>query len=577
MRYCQACHHCYGDVVEFCLFDHTPTRTADAIPLLIDGKYRLEQLIAHGGMGAVYRATHVPLERPVAIKILRAELLADNIVRERFHREARAAARLKHPNLVAVYDFGLLANGGAYLVMELIEGRSLREEMRTHAARHGQMRPERAAFLLAQVCQGIEAAHRLGIIHRDLKPDNVMIETPAYPDAAERVLVLDFGIAKLKDREGLLQGLTDEDVIIGTPNYISPEQCTGQPVDARSDVYALGVILYEMLTGRVPFTGENTSAVLLKHLQEPPTPPTRFRAELDRGLESVILRALAKNPQQRFGSATQFAESLLAAVKTLRPVDETVTGEAETIRRAFVVPPLAGTEAAPDQVINSVTKEAVSAPRLMMEQRSRAKFYASVCIVTLAMIGTLSYFWYAKWRTLHVRASTPTTANASASATLVQTPTPVASIAVKQKMPIALVAIETPQINPLLAERAQREVQALYAEWTAAAQRGDWPKHMSFYAERVDYFRDGTLARAKVEARKRSIFKQLDGYELRFSERPQITVKNLNGQPETEVAFDRQWILRRGRKQVAGRARGLVTLRREARGWRIISERQLKK
>ena len=256
MRYCQVCHRCFGDGAEYCLFDQTPTFLVDQLPVVIDGKYRLEQLIAHGGMGSVYRAVHQQLERNVAIKILRAEFLADQVIAERFNREARAAAKLKHPNIVAIYDFGFMPNGGAYLVMELIEGRSLREEMRTHSAGHGQMRPERAVVIMTQVCAGIEAAHRQGIIHRDLKPDNVMIEATA--EATERVLVLDFGIAKLKDRDQGVQGLTDENTVIGTPNYISPEQCTGQAVDARSDIYSLGVILYEMLTGRTPFADQNT-------------------------------------------------------------------------------------------------------------------------------------------------------------------------------------------------------------------------------------------------------------------------------------------------------------------------------
>src|SRR5215831_9126459 len=338
MRYCQVCHRCFGDGVEYCLFDQTYTFLVEQLPVVIDGKYRLEQLIAHGGMGSVYRAVHQQLERPVAIKILRAEFLADRVIAERFNREARAVAKLKHPNIVAIYDFGSMPNGGAYLVMELIEGWSLREEMRTHSAGHGQMGAQRAVMILSQVCAGIEAAHRHGIIHRDLKPDNVMIEATA--ESAERVLVLDFGIAKLKDRDQGMQGITDENTVIGTPNYISPEQCTGQTVDARSDIYSLGVILYEMLTGRTPFASQDTASVLLRHLQEPPAPPSRFRAGLSRELELSVLRALAKNPSHRFSSAAQFAEHLSSAVAASGRYIEEFPEESEETTEVRVHRPL---------------------------------------------------------------------------------------------------------------------------------------------------------------------------------------------------------------------------------------------
>ncbi len=632
MRYCQACHRCFGDGVEFCLFDHTPTRGVESLPLVIDGKYRLEKLIAHGGMGSVYRATHWQLERPVALKILRAEFLADPTVTERFHREARAAARLKHPNIVAVYDFGLLPCGGAYLVMELIEGRSLREEMRTHAAKFGQMRPERAAAILVQVCAGIEAAHRQGIIHRDLKPDNVMIETA--DDGTERVLVLDFGIAKLKDREYVLQGLTDENTVVGTPNYISPEQCTGQPVDARSDVYSLGVMLYEMLTGRVPFASQNTSTVLLRHLQEPPAPPTRFRPGLSRELEQLVLIALAKNPNLRFQSAAQFAEHLTAEVRA--PLNYQGDEEDDTRIRQPVVahqeinaPSLEFTGFSPaikpepalpleydlkltptvqteeDQIVERV-------PTFLIEQRPRKKMFASLFVMGLIMAGVGGYYLNPGWKARadavkeSVRASLdpaqprtePTAALSNEAApneteglqrsgqvVMAETARPASEridnrkleSAGKNASPVVPVKNETPSAAMTAGDRAQREVRAVYSDWATSLMRGDWNKHMSFYADRVDYFRDGLLRRAQVEARKRRIFGSFDSYSLRFTEPRQVNLKTTEGIQEVDLVFDRQWVLRRGRKRIEGKARGLITMRRDGRGWRIVSERQIKK
>jgi serine/threonine-protein kinase len=623
MRYCQVCHRCFGDGAEYCLFDQTPTFLVDQLPVVIDGKYRLERLIAHGGMGSVYRAVHQQLERNVAIKILRAEFLADQVIAERFNREARAAAKLKHPNIVAIYDFGFMLNGGAYLVMELIEGRSLREELRTHSAGHGQMRPERAVAIMTQVCAGIEAAHRQGIIHRDLKPDNVMIEATA--EATERVLVLDFGIAKLKDLDQGVRGLTDENMVVGTPNYVSPEQCTGQAVDARSDIYSLGVILYEMLTGRTPFADQNTASILLRHLQEPPTPPTRFREGLDRELEQVVLRALAKNPNHRFSSAAQFSEHLSAAVKSSRrPVEEFQEGfyeedETRARRPAILADELTGVQPrsilgppagfqvipVPDASLfgssNSVENASIAGtevrpPTLLIERQSRTKFHAAVGVAVLVLLSSIGYLLLSEWR---AEADETSEAPASKSAGLDNgqgsgsPESPANSVGgangLKRPDGAELSGVGTLPASYVkndakadasssggAGESAAREVRSVYDQWARSAVGGAWEKHMSLYADRADYFRDGKLTRAQIKARKRRVFSGLDSYSLKFTQSPQIRLRQVDGAQVADVKFDRQWLLKRNRKKIEGKAHGLITLRRESRGWRIVSERQIK-
>ncbi|HVF45565.1 MAG TPA: serine/threonine-protein kinase [Pyrinomonadaceae bacterium] len=287
------------------------------IGLVLDDKYRLDELLGQGGMGAVYRATHLLIERPVAVKVLSQRLVTDESARERFRREARAAGRLQHTNAVAVTDFGETRDGLVYLVMELLEGRPLREVLVSEAP----LDAARAVSLMMQISAAVEAAHEAGIIHRDLKPGNIFLVQ--RPDSPYILKVLDFGIAKLAASDGaggdgnFIDTLTGTGVMIGTPRYMSPEQCDGALLTPASDVYSLGVILYEMLTGQTPFNGTTPLALALKHSSESPRPPRELVATIPPALEGVVLHALEKKPEERAGDAGEFRRELFAVAERL--------------------------------------------------------------------------------------------------------------------------------------------------------------------------------------------------------------------------------------------------------------------
>jgi eukaryotic-like serine/threonine-protein kinase len=270
------------------------------------GRYRIERLISRGGMGAVFEATQLGLDRAVAIKLLLPALSRDEKMRERFRREARSAASLRHPNIIQIYDYGI-SDHGPYIVMELARGKSLRQLLNK-----GALEIRLSVDLMGQICSALAAAHSATIIHRDLKPDNIMVEE--QPDGQILAKVLDFGIAKMREAQPDEEGanLTGAN-IIGSPAYMSPEQSLGTTLDARSDIYSLGIVLYEMLTGSTPFGKGAPGALLTHQINTPPPPLTAARPEIPASLESVVMKALAKDREARFTSATQFAQALRKA------------------------------------------------------------------------------------------------------------------------------------------------------------------------------------------------------------------------------------------------------------------------
>lgn len=308
IKKCNSCGSTYPGNISFCLNDGSPlVQLESMIGVVIDGRYRLENLIGVGGMGDVYRATHIHIDTDFAIKLLKPEFVADQTAIKRFRLEAKAAGRIQHPNAVRVTDFGVTPENIVYLVMELVEGQSLRKLIRSEK----RLDVLRTVNIVRQICGAVDAAHRSGVIHRDLKPDNIIIDSS---QPTERVKVLDFGIAKLREAK-TDAFLTQAGTIIGTPQYMSPEQCQGQQLDPRSDIYSIGILLYEMLTGSVPFDGESTLQIVYSQLHQPPRSILELSPQIPEPLARVIMRALEKEPEHRQSSAILLSEELKHAVK----------------------------------------------------------------------------------------------------------------------------------------------------------------------------------------------------------------------------------------------------------------------
>jgi tRNA A-37 threonylcarbamoyl transferase component Bud32 len=289
--------------------------------------WELVSIIGEGGMGTVYLARHQYFPRQAAIKVLHAHLCRDRGVVQRFLNEARAAHAIKHPNIIEIQDAGLLASGAPYLLLEYLVG----ENLRARLEREGKLPAAEALQIVGQASSALAAAHDGGIVHRDLKPENLFVVRRS--DGQPRVKVLDFGIAKLRaDIMGmnLHDVRTQTGVVLGTPRYMSPEQCRGgRDIDHRTDIYSLGVILYELLCGRPPFVSAGVADVIFMHVGLAPPPPTQWNPAIPAAIERAILKALAKQPEDRFGSVREFRAALGPSAVPLAEPRATVEGTRE--------------------------------------------------------------------------------------------------------------------------------------------------------------------------------------------------------------------------------------------------------
>lgn len=321
-------------------------------------RYRILEVLGRGGMGVVYKARHELMDRLVAIKMMLPQLVSDDVSLARFQREARAASKINHPNIIAIHDFGLTNdNGVAYLVMDYIEGHTLA----TAIEKDGQLGVTRATRIFLQVCDALQHAHKLGVVHRDLKPGNIMLV--CHDDNEDFVKVVDFGVAKLTEGDSD-QRLTGTGEIFGSPVYMSPEQCSGDPLDARSDIYALGCVLYETLTGKPPCVGRTPIETITKHISV--VPPTFSEARPDlyipEWIERVVFKALSKDASKRQQSMQEFFDELYSGAKATSTATQ-LKALSNSVRTGAVAAHEAAKASAPQK--NAISKSLIVAVALV--------------------------------------------------------------------------------------------------------------------------------------------------------------------------------------------------------------------
>jgi len=598
---------------------------------LIADKYRLDRLLARGGMGAVYAGTHVELDRPVAIKLLLPNLNADTQAFERFRREARAAARVKHQNVADIYDYGVLADDEAYIVMELVEGETLHERLK----RESQLSVAETVAISRQIAAGLEAAHYSGIIHRDLKPSNIILNQDA--GGSTRVKIIDFGIAKISEQINADDStLTATGMLVGTPRYMSPEQCLGEELDARSDIYSFGVIVYEMLAGRPPFDATSAVAIAFKHIHEPPPPLEEHRQNVPPPLAKLVTDSLSIDPAGRPQTATEVKRRLVQVEDSLgeyavqdqiaRPaspreeVDEFRTQVVEQQDQKEIAANVSAdeyatavmearpeTDADRPQPFFNVEKEGIqqavplkpalptsgintySGTRVIADdadetrvRRRRRPSFAYVGLAAALVIG-VALLWAAGHRTaskpsseVAATSTTPATSNSPKQAL----PTPGASTksgtkpaeqAADDQRAEASASDDTSGAG---SEEARTEVNGALDEWVAATNAGDVEKQMTFYNPTVEaFYRTRNVSSDDVRAEKERLFEQADKIEVHAGE-PEIKFSR-DGQ-SASTRFRKRYVIEGPEQNRRGEVLQELRWKKTDKGWKIVSERDLR-
>jgi serine/threonine-protein kinase len=555
---CVRCKNSISDSARFCNTCGTevPSETTQEArakqsandPLIgstIGGKYRIYAKLGSGGMGAVYRAQRTIIGDDVAIKILHFNQ-NESPEAERFRREAQAAARLKHAHAVSIFDFGISDDGRQYLVMELVEGESLRQLIK----RQGRLSPAFAAEIISQVCAALDEAHRHNIVHRDIKPDNIIVDLRG---SKPEVTVLDFGIAKLRGDSATT--LTQTGSVLGTPHYMSPEQCLGEELDGRSDIYSLGIVLYELLTGVVPFNAPISTAVVVQHVNQAPPALRGLNPAIPWPVERAVLHALEKKPEARPASPGAFAAELTGAVATSR-VEPAVERDQIASTPTVVL--------TNQRQFRSSSAEAAK----QADSMTTTKTVALTILVTLVLVA-LGGFGF---RTLFVTRGEANSTDQTPTAT--RSPSPLGPTVNPSPRVAQSVATPTPAPVVVNTPLLTSEVNAVLDSWAGAARAHNLDLQMTYYTDVVSpYFGRRSISKAEIRADRSVAYRRYPRLDIQLSN--MNLVVDSSGTQAT-ATFDKSFTFSSDDKSFSGMVNTRVWLAKIGSQWLITGEKDLK-